>query len=130
MTIEINDSRTVQGIQEEFSARFPYLKLEFFNLAHERGQPSRQAPCKPNQLLGEIRKKHIHGIITFDMQSETGAIEKEFERRFNLNVQIYRFHMDRWIQTAGTDILTLSEQNEIARDSAAFYNPNHKQQNA
>jgi len=32
---------------------------------------------------------------------------------YDLNVQIFRRQDDRWIQTAGSDGLTLGEQNEI-----------------
>lgn len=85
-------------------------------------------PCDDSLSLGEVRDKHTHGIITIDSQSETGAVEQEFERRFGLHIQIYRLQMDRWVQTVGTDILTLSEQNDIAKDSATFYNPNHQLQ--
>lgn len=126
MIIEINDSRTIGDIQQEFSTRFPFLKLEFFQNPHDREEPSNETPCQKDLSLGEIRQKHVQGIITINPGSETGAIEKEFERRFGLNVQIYRLQMDRWIQTAGTDILSLSEQNQIARDSATYYNPNHQ----
>ena len=126
MIIEINNSRTIGDIQKEFSDKFPFLKIEFFNFPHNWEEPSNDTPCRPEQLLGEIRQQQANGIITLDPASETGAIEKEFERRFALNVQIYRRQMDQWIQTAGTDILTLSEQNQIARDSATFYNPNHQ----
>jgi len=126
MIIEINDLKKIHEVQEEFSTRFPFLKLEFFRTPHQREEPSNETPYAPDLPLKEIRDKHVHGIITIDAQSETGAIEKEFERRFGLNVQIYRRQLDRWIQTAGTDILTLKEQNEIARDSTIFYNPDHK----
>lgn len=113
-------------IQEEFCRRFPFLKLEFFREPHQREEPSDGTPCQPDELLKDIRRKHVHGIITIDPSGETGSVEKEFERRFGLNVQIYRYQTDRWIQTAGTDILTLKEQNEISRDSAALYNPDHR----
>lgn len=125
MVIQINDSKTVQEIQQEFSTRFPYLKLEFFYAPHMREEPSNDTPCHPGNTLGEIRKRHIHGIIEISPERETGSVEQEFERRFDLHVQIYRLHADQWIQTAGTDILTLKEQNEIAKDSANHYNPNH-----
>lgn len=126
MIIEINNSRTIREIREAFTGRFPFLKLEFFNESHEREAASGGMPCKPDLTLGEIRSKNTQGIITLDPDNETGAVEKEFERRFGLNVQVYRLQSGQWIQTAGTDILTLKEQNDIGRDSDAFYNPNHE----
>jgi hypothetical protein len=128
MIIEINNDRTVGEIQEQFTARFPLLKLEFFPHAHQREATSEEMPCPHDQFIGEIRKKNVHGIITIEPGRETGDLEKEFERRFGLNVQVYRYQLDKWIQTAGTDILLLGEQEQIARESSAFYNPDHEQQ--
>lgn len=126
MVLEINDSKTVQDMQQEFSNRFPYLKLEFFYAPHMREEPSNDTPCSPANTIGEIRKRHVQGIIEITPDRETGSIEQEFESRFDLHVQIYRLQADQWIQTVGTDILTLEQQNEIAKDSAAYYNPNHE----
>lgn len=125
MIIEINDAKTIREVQQEFSDRFPFLKLEFFQKVHRRGVPSHETPYTPDSTLGEISTRHVQGNINIEPGSETGHIEKEFERRFGLNVQIYRLQTDRWIQTAGTDILTLKEQNDIARNAAVFYNPDH-----
>ena len=126
MIIEITDSRKIQEIQEEFSNRYPFLKLEFFYAPHQGGQPSNGTPCAASLSLKEIRDNHVHGVIAINANSQVGAIEKEFERRFGLNVQIYRLQAGKWIQTTGTDILTINEQNEIARDSAIYYNPDHR----
>lgn len=125
MVIEINDVKKIGEIQEVFSNRFPYLKIEFFKHAHAYEEQSSEAPLDKEQTLGDIRDKHVHGIIMLDAQRKTGAVEQEFKQRFDLNVQIYRMQAGKWIQTVGTDILSLSEQNEIAKDSAAYYNPNH-----
>ncbi len=127
MIIEINNSKMVREIQEEFSGKFPFLKLEFFYAPHEYDEPSLDTPCRPDLVLADIRKRNVYGVISIDSNSVTGAIEKEFEKRFGLNVQIYRRQMDKWIQTVGTDMLTLSEQNEIAKDSAIYFNPNHEE---
>ena len=126
MTIEINDLKTIGEIQEEFSNRFPFLKLEFFMKSHEREEPSNAMPCSPGKTIGELRKRHLHGIIMITPDRETGSVEQEFDARFDLHVQIYRRQTDQWVQTVGTDILTLQQQNDIARDAAIFYHPNHK----
>lgn len=126
MTIEINDTKTVHDIQQEFATKFPFLKLEFFKEAHDRDEASNGTPCRPDQIIGEIRKNHVMGIISINPQSTTGAVEQEFKKRFNLYVQIYRVQMDQWIQTVGTDFLTLNEQSDLARNSTIFYNSDHQ----
>lgn len=125
MTLEINNSKTVRQIQLEFSSRFPNLKLEFFLNEHGREEPSNEKPCLPEQTIGELRDNNNQGLIMITADRETGSVEREFEQRFGLHVQIYRKRMDQWLQTVGTDILTLEEQSRIAHDTSAFYNPNH-----
>lgn len=116
MYIEIDDNRTIKEVQEEFHAHYPFLKLEFFKHPHGWTEPSSSNEVlKPEQTLSSVRKKHVPGLIEIYRSQKTGMVEQHFHRRFNLNVQIYRLHGDQWIQTAGTDELTLEEQNEIGR---------------
>ena len=44
-------------------------------------------------------------------------MEQDFRNSYGLNVQIFRHHGDKWIQTMGKDELTLEEQNEIGRNA-------------
>jgi hypothetical protein len=114
MIIEINDSKTVGDIQREFSSRFPFLKMEFFHTPHGREEASNEPPCLPEQTIGSIRERHVLGIIAINTERETGSVEQEFEHRFGLHVQVYRKQSDGWIQTVGTDMLSLGEQNKVA----------------
>lgn len=126
MHIEINDAKKIHDIQEQFSNRFAFLKLEFFSKPHEPEEASTEMPYLPEQTLGEISSKHISGVINVTAGQQITALEQEFRRRFDLNVQVYRLHLDRWIQTTEADALTLKELNDIARETAVFYNPDHK----
>jgi hypothetical protein len=116
MTIEIDNSKTVGDIQREFSSRFPFLKIEFFHRPHDRGASSDEMPCLPEQTIGSIRQSNVHGVLEINSERETGSVEQEFEHRFGLHVQIYRKQSDGWIQTVGTDMLSLAEQNKLARN--------------
>ena len=68
-------------------------------------------------MIGEIRKQHNPGMIEIHSWRKTGMVEQELRKRFGLHVQIMRKHGDSWIQTAGTDELTLEEQNEIGQNA-------------
>jgi HPt (histidine-containing phosphotransfer) domain-containing protein len=116
MTIEINDSRTVREIQREFTSRYPNLKIEFFHARHGREEVSAGNPCLPDQTIGSIRDRHTEGAISIESKRETGSIEQEFEDKFGLHVQLYRKQAEEWIQTIGTDTLSLAEQNSISRN--------------
>ena len=51
MTIHIQPNRTISEIREEFNKLFPFLKLEFFKVAHEAQEPSRQRAMITSDLF-------------------------------------------------------------------------------
>lgn len=119
MIIEINDTQTLAAVNEAFSEQYPFLVIAFFDSPHQwQEKSSPEHRLSYDKKIGEIRKKHHHpGAIEIHSWQKTGIIEQEFRKRFGLNVQILRRHGDSWIQTAGTDELTLEEQNEIGRNA-------------
>ncbi|MBS1933709.1 MAG: hypothetical protein JST96_06895 [Bacteroidetes bacterium] len=117
MMIEIDDNRTIGEIRDQFSAYFPFLKIEFFRKPHSWQQSSSLKDILPHTIkLHEIRKKHQPGFIEIHSIQKTGAVEQEFERHFGLHVQVFRKNRDSWIQTAGTDEISLEEQNQIGKE--------------
>ncbi len=119
MMIEINDSKTIELISNEFSARYPFLKIEFFDKPHhwQEGSPVNHK-IPHNKTIGEIRKRHNPGGLDIEPWQKAGTVEQQFHKRFGLNIQIYRHHGSTWIQTAGTDEFTLEEQNEIGMNAS------------
>ncbi|MCZ2460326.1 MAG: hypothetical protein LC128_11975 [Chitinophagales bacterium] len=118
MILEISDTRTLADIREEFSGVYPFLSFEFYQEPHEMGEATPSKQLLPHhKRIGDIRKQQNSGILEIYPQLKTGSIEQEFKRKFGLHVQILRRHGNAWIQTAGTDELTLGEQNEIGRNS-------------
>lgn len=118
MFIEINDSKTVEDISSSFTRFFPFLKLEFYDQPHNwQAKSSRKHLLSAHKTIGEIRKKHQPGVMEIHERDTTGVVEQEFKKHFGLNVQIWRHHGEEWIQTAGTDLLTIKEQNEIGENA-------------
>ena len=118
MTIEIDDNKTLGEINEAFSKYFPFLKLEFYDEPHKwQGKSTAKHLLAPGKKIGEIRTRHNPAVMEIHPWDDTGTVEQEFKRHFGLNVQIFRHHGDVWVQTAGTDVLTLDEQNEIGRNT-------------
>ena len=116
MIIEIDDTKTIDDIQEKFNDFFPFLKMEFYKHPHHWSESSEEKEMfSNNEKIGEIRKNHLHGTLEIHSWQKTGAVEQEFRKKFGINVQVFRHHGDLWVQTAGTDELTLAEQNEIGR---------------
>lgn len=118
MILEISSSKTIGDIRKEFSDCYPFLCIEFFSEPHRVGETTSNENRLPHsKLLSEIFKQHKPGELEIHSRKKTGIVEQEFQKIFGLNVQIFRMQGKNWIQTAGTDELTLDEQNEIGRNA-------------
>ena len=106
-----------------FARAYPYLKLEFFSKSHN-WQESSSVLHKLEQDLSVSEVTHsllCSGFIEIHYWQKTGIIEMMFLKQFNLSVQVYRKNGDNWIQTSGTDELTLEEQNEAGMKASNIY---------
>lgn len=127
MILFIEDYKTIEDIQDKFSLFFPFLKIEFYKHPHHWYESSEAKEClPPYMLIGDIRKHHQHGELEIFSWFKTGDIEQEFHKKFNLNVQVFRQHGNYWVQTSGTDKLTLKEQNELGRQASLAQSPGEK----
>jgi hypothetical protein len=126
MTIEINEISCIKDIQKAFCQAYPYLKIEFFDMPHSWGETTRKAHryspgCK---IYAIERKKHAPDFIHFHSWMKTGQVEEQMKEQFGLFTQVYRRNGYEWIETAGTDELSLDEQNEIGKKSVLNYHNN------
>lgn len=118
MLLKIHDHEKIDEIQDKFNECFPYLKIEFYNKPHNWHEASgTEHLIPPGSYIEDIRKSHESGILSIKSWDKTGYVEQEFKRMFGLNVQIFRLHKDRWIQTSDSDELTLKEQSDLAKNS-------------
>lgn len=116
MIIEITDEVKLFEIADMFSKYYPFLKLEFFDQAHQWKEASNEKNILIKSLsVGEVRTSHHPALVEVHFWNKTGTVELSFLHKSGLNVQIYRRFGDKWIQTSGTDELTLEEQNSIGR---------------
>ena len=115
MLIEIDDSKTIDEIQERFSVCFPFLKVEFYNQPHRWEERSHARHLiEPKSLIRDIRKEHTPGILEIKSWYKTGAVEQLFKKLFGLNAQIFRLEESRCKQSTASDNITLARQSEIA----------------
>jgi hypothetical protein len=116
MLLEIDDHKTVQDLQEKFSECFPFLKIEFYDEGHKWHQGSDPAhKLNPKTPIAQIRMHHTHGILEIRSTFKTGRVEQDFKNQFGLHVQVFRCQKGAWIQSTGTDELTLQAQMDLAR---------------
>jgi hypothetical protein len=113
MLLEIDDTKTIGELQDRFSLCYPLLKLKFCKKKHGWEQV-----CPENEFIhddiqiGEIRKKHEPGVLEMKSWDKVGTIEKEFNIKFGLNVQICYKSGRHWIQTGKSDNITLQSLTE------------------
>ena len=123
MIIEINPKKKLNEINSAFTKVYPFLKLEFFSKPH-KWQESSSVVQLLQQDLTILEVTHsllCSGFIELHYWQKTGIVEMMFLQQFNLSVQVYRKNGDHWIQTSGTDELTLEEQNEAGMKDAQLY---------
>ena len=124
MFIEISDIKTIGQIQREFCQAFPFLRIEFLDEpGKHKSKTCKDHCCKACTPLGDFRKKHNPGALQFSADTRTGDLEAEFKNHFGLNVQVCRNMCGTWVQTRGTDHLTLAEQDELAQRSQKIIHP-------
>ncbi len=120
MIIEIYEDQKLIEISHLFTNIYSFLKIEFYNKPHDwQAASSLKDLLDGNLSVGNVsRKKNHTGFMEFHFWQKTGFLESYFKNRFGLNVQIFRQHGDKWVQTVGTDELTLEQQNEIGRNAS------------
>lgn len=114
MTIQFHDQSTLADLKSQFSALFPYLKIEFFRKKHQAFESSQ----KKDMVHEDMPVKHISGG-----QLQSGAIELTgdmtvaecealFSGKLGLSCQVFRKSRNSWIETTRTDDWNLQKQNE------------------
>jgi len=119
MTLHIHRKTKIRQVQKSFHEEYPYLKLEFYNRPHGWGEVSKNADrYDPSFRIFDVTRLKIQeGEVLARAWDKTGEVEESFEKNFGLHAQVYRRNGNEWIETAGSDELTLFEQNEIGKKS-------------
>ncbi|MCF8278700.1 MAG: hypothetical protein K9J17_18380 [Flavobacteriales bacterium] len=113
MKLRIDNSKKISEVQEQFSAAFPYLKIEFFKKPHAAGEMSpMQEMVSSNADLKDWKTVDTEGVIEINGESTVRNIEKEFQEHYGMSAQVFRKSGEVWLETSVTDSWTLKEQNE------------------
>ncbi len=108
----ISDDKKISEVQQAFSEKFPFLKLEFYSQPHGRGEGSAAVlQLDPEKTIGEVRTIHTEGNLTLDGSWSVGFFERKCWNHFGLSAQVFRRSAKIWLQTSTTDDWTLDEQN-------------------
>ncbi len=119
MKIFIDRHTTIKDIQDAFQVEYPFLNIQFSDKKHEYGMYTEDGhwydPCFK---IRRMTKRPLDLYITIHPWHRTGDIEADFESVLSLHPQIFRLEENGWIETAGTDIFSVEEQNYIGRKLA------------
>lgn len=116
MKIEITDHRKIYEIQKEFSALFPFLKLDFFSKPHTSGGASpKDLMVNSNKSIGECRTIHTKGTLTITPHMTVNDLQNEFADTFGVTVRVFRKVGTDWLETSA-DMSSLEKQNAIASE--------------
>lgn len=116
MNICIDDNKSISAVQKEFSDAFPYLRLEFFSKPHKYGAVSERRDVLDHKTkLKECRLKE-EGSLEIQPEMTVSDLEKLFQNKYRLFVQVFRRSGKLWLETTATDSWTLKYQNEQGQE--------------
>lgn len=115
MDIHIHASKKLIDIQHEFQARFPFLKIEFYNHTHKPGEiTSNNDLINLQHTIGEFNNEDLDLHISESMAVK--SLEMMFQSKLKLGVHVFRKSGISWLQTTTTDNWTLAEQNARGKE--------------
>lgn len=113
----IRNNLKIKDLQQQFSSRFPDLKLEFYSVPHKTEEltPNRYK-LAPDTEISELTFLEKPVDLSLNGHTKIETLEQRFEA-LGLHVQVYRKSGNIWLQTSGTDHKTLSQ---LETSSSAF----------
>lgn len=111
MTIKIDSGSLVSDIQRQFTARYPYLKIQFHKKYNYYKRAAREEPAAPNELFRNLGSLNKTGIVDINNTRTIADVENEFKKEYGVNAEILRQSGTLWIETSLTDDWSLEKQN-------------------
>lgn len=107
-------TRTINDIQQDFNAAYPFLKIEFYPAAGKSGAALKQRLDKTALL--QIAGNRREGEVEITDSMTVGQLEKIFRDRFGIIAQVSRKSGTLWLETTMTDNWTLRQQNDHGKE--------------
>lgn len=119
MTMPIDFNTTLAEINEVFHIQYPFLSLHFFSGEHHAFEYYKPADeLNSATLIGTLKHRSLEAtVIELHFWQTTAEVEQMLKKKLGIDAQVYRKHEDGWIQTVGSDGLTLEQQNELGMQS-------------
>ena len=109
MTIIAKGEKTVGELQEEFSMKYPYLKIEFYV------ENEAQHPVPQNTRLDFALKTQVSMKMLIKPQHTIQDIIRKFKDKYNICISIMAQSDKTWVQVTKADYWSLEYQNDHAQ---------------
>ena len=115
MKIIINNYRKIFAVQQEFSAVFPDLKINFLAKPNTNGGTPVKKIVKNSKSIGECRTIHSSGFITILPEMTVGELKQHFSDVYGLSIELFVKSGDNnWKESTLSENTLLSELNDTA----------------
>ena len=106
MTLQIQKDGQFKQAQQQFSAIYPFLKIEAINKPVLHGKM-----MLSNKISSNHTKTSDTIQINIDKEKTVAGLEQEFFEKASVHIKLYRRFCNVWIETSLTDDWTLAQQN-------------------
>lgn len=112
MMLLISENKQIQDIQHDFTACYPFLRLDFYRW---QSNPAGRKHLSRATSLKAAGLKH-DGTLSLSDEMTVAELENKFLDTFGLDVQVSRKSGTFWLETTMTDGWTLQKQNDHGRE--------------
>jgi hypothetical protein len=111
--LNIDIEKTTEGVNSQFNAVYPFLRIGFFQEPHAFGKSNGKSKIINGSMkIGQLKRSIEPGTIEINGSTTVWELESSFEKKFGLHIQVFRKSGSIWLETTATDNWTLEQQNE------------------
>ncbi len=108
----IDIDSTINSIQQEFNACYPFLKIGFLKSCFG-GMALPKGPLLSDlESSKKLDRGHLGTTINIDKKRTVAELEKDLESLFGMPALVFRRSGNVWVETSLTEDWTLEEQNK------------------
>lgn len=121
MKLRIAGIRSIEDVQQDFNANYPYLKLEFFRPVNGNNtQASIRNLLSHSLKINDARRIQHDGELDINDLMKVGELENLLKQQYGLYAQVFRKSGNVWLETTMSDNWTLKQQNDHGREISSF----------
>jgi len=114
-TLTITPDKTLEAISEAFQEHFPYLRLQFYTEPHAVGEVNSLWDTLNMKLsLAQVGRIEHEEMLSIHGGQKVQTFEQNFQKLYNLGVQVMYPLGREWRQTQTSDALSISQLNQMA----------------